>query len=682
MKNIQPFYYIVAISGIFILAGLVLFSLQLFNTAESTPVAVDPQANGQTEAIYDLWFSSAEVYDITVDHGLSGILFSTDNNTVTLLDRERRLRWDKLFTTAPRQAKLSSCGNYAVVGTEGGRIYFTSTDQEFWWDHEGSPVDQIVVSPNATWIVAARSGEDQEFHHLDLFSKDGDLKWSIETGPIENLYLTSEYLEQATTYYTTVQNGVPKIHAVNIEGEELWAFEGQRLAAVSKHGSRLAAIEGNRIIVYDSLGYALWTTTLPFEATSVLFNPQNYNRILVYGYREGAGENLYHFDLAEDLLWMHRIPDGSLFSFTPDGQHVVASSWRHFKEDYTQMILLDREGEEVNSWEVAMRVEHLLSSGHPYLLVACGEDGYIDLVDLNPLLSEDSNGSATPEGQLYNPVTTGVRPNETQLTLYFADENNNLIPVTRSVSFTDNPLYAALEELIRGPARGSSLYRTIPNKDVYADVNFYASEGILNVELAPDLVQLNGSAQSAAAYNSLIMTISAFDEVEVIYFSIEEELIESFGEDVNIEHPIYPVRFNQPVYIPVVSGNRYYLKVEEGREPEGEDAELQSLVESTLQACRSLVFVPSDLRLTDINILPEKVQVNLNSSIRALFPETPTERERLQAALVLDAIFMTVFENSNAQRAEILIDGRSWSSPEGYPSSNRFFRQPYYINPE
>lgn len=682
MKKIQPFYYIVAMSGIFILVGLILFSMQLFSTAESTAVTVDPQTNGQTEAIYDLWFSSAEVYDISIDHALSGILFSTDNNSVTLLDRERRLRWDKLFATAPVQARLSSCGNYAVIGTEGGRVYFTSTDQEFWWDHEGNPVDKIVVSPNASWIVAARSGEEQLVHHLDLFNKDGDLKWSLETGPIDNLYLTSEYLEQANIYYTTIQDDVSQIHAINIEGEELWSFEGQTLAAVSKHGSRLATIEGNRIIVYDSLGYALWSTTLPFEATNVLFNPQNYNRLLVYGPREGAGENLYHFDLAEDLLWMYRIPDESLFTFTPDGQYVMASSWRHFKEDYTQMILLDRDGGEVNNWEVAMRVEHLLSSGHPHLFVVCGEDGYIDLVDINPLLAEGSNGNETPEFAMYNPVSTGVRPNETMLTLYFADESANLVPVTRSVSFTDEPLYAALDELIRGPARGSFLYRTLPNRNIYTDLQYSAADGSLNIFLEPGLFRSNGIGQTDTALNSLLLTIGAFAEVNEVYFYLENELIDQFGEGVSVEHPVYPLRIDKPVYRPVVSGDRYYLQIREGAGGESEEIELAELLELTLQGCRAMPFVPSDLRLLDLELLPEVAWIDLNSSLRAVFPENPTEKERLQASLILDAIFTTVFANSNVQRAEISIDGRSWAAPEGYPASSRFYRQPYYVNPE
>ncbi len=681
MKQVQPYYYIVALAGLFILAGLVLFSLQLLPAAESNAaVSVDPVAEGQGDAIYDMWFSRAELYDMSVDYGLNSILFSTDNNTVTLLDRERRLLWDKVFTTSPLQAKLSSCGNYAVVGTAGGRVYFTSTNQETWWDHEGSPVEKIAISPNATWIAVSRSQPDQDLYHLDFFSKEGVLKWSIETGPIENLYLTSEYLEQANIYYTAYEDEQPVITAVNLEGEELWSFEGQTLAAVSRHGSRLAAVENNRIIVYDSLGYALWSTSLPIEASAIVFNPQNYNRILAYGSREGADENLFYFDLAEDLLWMKRIADGSLFSFTADGQHIVTSSWRHYKEDYTQMFLFDRTGTELNSWEVAMRVERLHVSSHPHLVAVCGEDAYIDLIDLRPLFNE-ANGSGISDGELYNPVTTGLRPDESRITLYFTDENANMVPVTRSITYTENPVHAALEELVRGPARGSSLYRTIPEKDISIDSVFNPEDGSLIIELSQELVQLDGAAQGKAAYDSLLMTASSFREVKEIYLTLNGELIETFGEGIQLEQPLTPHRWNNPFYVPVMSGNRYYLMAREGAEGTA-DVSLQRLIEETLLVVRALPFVPSDLELINISQTPEQIQVNLNSSLRAVFPENPTEKERMKATLVLDAIFMTVFENSHSLRVEIILDGQTWNSPAGYPAVNRFFRQPYFINPE
>lgn len=679
MKRIQPYYYIVILAGLFLLSGLVLFSMRLIPATDSDGITVDPQTNGQGEALYDLWFTSVGIYDLTVDHALSAILFSADNNTVNLLDRERKLLWEKGFATAPVQAKLSSDGNYAVVGTAGGRLYFTTADQQISWDDEGDPVDLLALSPSASWVVVARTNADLEFHHLDFFNQTGRLNWSIETGPIRNLYLSSEYLEQAYVYYTEVINETPVIKAVNVEGKEMWSREDQSLVAVSRHGSRLAAVQGDRLIVYDSLGYALWSTALPFDAKMVMFNPQNYNRILVYGSREGAGENLFYFDLAEDLLWMKRIADGSLFSFTADGQHIVTSSWRHYKEDYTQMILLDRDGYEINTWEVAMRVENLVITGHPHLIVVGGEDGFIDLIDLEPLINSNSNGAS--EAPIYSPVSTNLNADQTRITLYFSDENSNLVPVSRLISLTDNPLRASLEELIRGPARGSSLYRTIPDKDVSIDVDFDNIEGRLYLDLSPDLVNFNGVIQSETALDSLVMTASEFKAVEEIYLTIDKVPLSNFG-NLDLVLPLAPHRLTKPVYVPVLSGDRFYLIVREGSNEDSGNETLQNLFEQVLRSSRSLQLVPTEMELLNVRVTSEMVQINFSSAFTELFPVDAMETERLKATLFLDAVFLTAFENSRRQRAEILVEGVAWSPPEGYPSLNRFYRQPYFLNPE
>jgi len=680
LKKIQPFYYIIGLAAVFMLAGIYLFIMQSMPAPETTGVTVEPHDPDQGGALYDFWFSSAEIYDLSVDHNMTGILFSTDENKISLLDQERRLRWDRSFSTAPKQAKISSCGNFVVAGTEGGLIYFSSTDREHSWENEGLPVNLVALAPNANWIAAARTDEDEGKNYIEFFSRYGEKKWSLESGPVKNLYLSSEYLEQANILFTMMQDEKPVFTAVNLDGEELWAYEGKHLAAVSRHGSRVAAVEGDSLTVYDSQGQALWENELPFEPKTVIFNPQNYNRLLVYGNQEGADENLYYYDLTDDLLWQKRVADGSLFSFTADGQYLVCSSWRHYREDYTQMKILDRQGLEVNSWEVAMRVEKLVKSGHPHLVVVGGEDGYIDLIDLEPLLAETENDMIVVP--IYNPVSTEQRTEEKKVTLFFIDENSNLVPVTRSVNAAEDPIQAALEELIRGPARGSALYRTIPEKDVTINVDFSKEEGRLRLDLSPELAELSGAAQSRTALDSLLLTVSAFSEVEEIILTVGEEPLEIFGEELALEQPLSPYRWDKPIYVPVMSGNRYYLKVREATLENDEEADLQHLVEQALLACRSLPFVPSNLDLIELRISREQIQINLSDSFKQIFPDQAGEQEILQSKLVLDVLFMTVFENSRVQRVEILVDGEEWLPPANYPSLSRFRHRPYFINPE
>ncbi len=680
MKRVQPYYYIVFLAGLFILAGLTLFSLQLLPAVEGRSIPVDPLTQSASGDLYDLWFTGVNLYDLSIDHNLTAILFSADNNKVSLLDRERKLLWDKIFATAPLQAKLSSCGNYVAVGTTGGGLHFTTADQQFSWDDEGDPVELLAISPNGAWIAAVRSNEAQGYQYLELYSQAGELQWTIETGQVLNLFLSSEYLEQTNLYYTALEQDQPQIYAVSLDGRELWAKENQKLAAVSRHGSRITAIQDRHLIVYDALGYELWSTTLPIEPLTVLFNPQNYNRVLVYGIREEIGDNLFYFDLAEDLLWMNNIEDGSLFAFTADGRHIVTSSWRHYKEDYTQMKIFDHDGQEINNWEVAMRVEHLIISGHPTLVVLGGDDGYIDLVDLRTLITVNGNGAAT--GPLYRPVSAGIVAGETRVTLFFNDESGNLVPVTRAVSLTDNPLQAALDELVRGPARGSALYRTISDKEARITAVYEPSTGRLTLELSPEFLNINGDAQSLSAFNSLIYTVSASPGVEEILLLSDGELLEQFGQLV-IEQPVKAHRWQKPLYLPSFSGNRYYLAIQETAESELAEADLKELLGQVLRSARNtLQIIPADLAVMELKESNEQLQLNFNRSFKEMFSEEAGEKEIQQLTLLLDSIFMTVFRNSRVQRAEILVNGETWSPPAGYPALGRFYRQPSFINPE
>jgi hypothetical protein len=240
----------------------------------------------------------------------------------------------------------------------------------------------------------------------------------------------------------------------------------------------------------------------------------------------------------------------------------------------------------------------------------------------------------------------------------------------------------ALEELIRGPARGSSLYRTIPDKDVSVNVDLDSDTGRLTLDFSPELIQMNGSAQSMNALESLLRTVSVFTEVDEIYLTSGDLPLEKFGSVILPEQPLTPYKWERVIYAPVISGSRYYLQPREALGDITQDVDLHSLIDQLLRTCRNLPFVPSDLDLINLQISPEQIQINMNRTFLELFPEDPQETERLHAALILDALFLTVFENSRSQRVEILVDGERWSPPAGYPSTSRFLRHPYFVNPE
>ncbi|MEW5783645.1 MAG: GerMN domain-containing protein [Bacillota bacterium] len=681
MKRIQPYYWLLGLALVFILAGLAIYGLRLFDLVSESGMPVEPQVLNSDNSLFDLWFTGAEIYDLSVDRNTTGILFSASNNKVSLLDRDRRLRWEKNFTTQPLQAKLSSCGGYLAVGTAGGSLFFMSADQQIMWENQQTEaVYRVAVSANGNWVAAGRGNMEENAHFLDLYSQDGELKWSKSTLPLLKLFLAGEQADQGQVFYSQQLNDSAVTGAYSLEnGDPLWSHEGDVLAAISRMGSRLAAIDGKKLRIYNYLGELLWESELPNTIEKVVFNPQNYN-VLLYGTSDGAGENFFYYKADGELLWKMRIADGSLFSFTADGRHIVTSSWRHYKEDYTQMVLIDESGSEINSWEVAMRVEFLVVSNNRRYIVVGGEDGYIDIVDLQAHFAQEEERISL-RGPDYSPLITEPGADSKRITLYFIGESENLIPVSRNVGLTENTIRLAIEELIRGPARDSSLFRTFP-KEALVDLRFFEDQGRLVLDISPEVATMAGSAQTWAALESLRYTIGSFPQIREFYITVNNQIIEVFGDGLIVEQPLRPGRWQKPLFLPVLAGDRYYLVPREVQDLKAEDKDLDGLLHLAIRNLRTFYFVPGDLRLLGVETNSGTVTLNLNESVRVLFPVNGGEEERMHAALLLDALILTAYENSSAHKIEILVEGEAWSPPEGYPALSRTFYGFYFINPE
>jgi spore germination protein GerM len=206
--------------------------------------------------------------------------------------------------------------------------------------------------------------------------------------------------------------------------------------------------------------------------------------------------------------------------------------------------------------------------------------------------------------------------------------------------------------------------------------------GRLTIDLSPEFLIFNGEAQSLSAFNSLIYTVSASPGVEEILLVSEGIPLEQFGQ-LNLEQPLTAHRWQKPLFVPSVSGNRYYLTIQELADGELAEAELKELLAQAIRSARStLTFIPNDLAVIELKEANEQLQIIFNRSFKEMFKEEAEEKEIQQVTLFLDSIFLTVFRNSRVQRADIRVNGESWTPLDGYPAMGRFYRQPYYINPE
>ncbi|HPU02242.1 MAG TPA: GerMN domain-containing protein, partial [Bacillota bacterium] len=181
---------------------------------------------------------------------------------------------------------------------------------------------------------------------------------------------------------------------------------------------------------------------------------------------------------------------------------------------------------------------------------------------------------------------------------------------------------------------------------------------------------------------SLCYTVGSFPEVKEIYLTSGGELLERLGDGPVLEQPLKPHRWRDPLYIPMRVKERYYIVPQAARDLAVERRDLDGLLRAVIKHCRAFYFVPGDLELIEVKERNGAVTINLNSSFRLLFPEDGDVIEQLQAAMILDALFLTAVQNSDSRYVAIYVEGERWSPPQGYPSLSREIYAPYHINPE
>lgn len=681
MKKIQPYYFLIVFAVMLLAAGAVTYGLRSLSMLKGGK-PIEPPVDDHEGDLFELWFTRADLFDVSVDRNATGIIFGSDSKKVSLLSRERQLLWEKDFSTNPLQTQISSCGNYLAVGTEGGELFFMSIASQSWWQEGLSePVNLVELSANGRWVLAGRGDPEKKEHHLELYSREGSQQWTLSTGPLQKIYLAGEEPGEGKIFYTHRKGDSFQTEAVTLAGKELWAIKGSSLLAVSRTESRLAlATESGELGVYSDSGELIWEKPLPdgLKVSSASFNPQE-NSLLVYGSNSGAEENLYYYDSSGAPIWKKKIAEGALASFTVDGARIITCSWRQYKEDFSQIVLYDESGAELSHWEVGMRVEKMLITGNRRYIVLAGEDSYIDVVDLESTPDQENgeNAAAVP---FYSPVRVGLKTDQAAITLYFFS-SGSYIPITRLISRTKSPLDASIEELIRGPSRESSLCRTIP-KGSEIKVLFSGDSGELYLELSPESGDADELAQIPGVLDSLRYTLGGFSEVRDIYLTVDEEPLELGEKGRPLKQPLKPYRWKEPLFIPMHIEARYYLVPVEARDLKIKERDLFSLLQTVTKQCRSLYFVPGNLTLIEVAERGETVRINLNRSFEMLFPEDGNTEDQLQAAMILDALFLTALENSGCTGVEVYIEGESWSPPPDYPALNRAFYQSYYINPE
>ncbi len=621
------------------------------------------------------------VYALDISNDGRRILFSADTSIVSMIDDQGRLQWEISLENDPISAALSRDGRFAAVGTDAGDLLFLRPDgREQWRTTVDGTIKKLALAPGGESLAVSMKDEDGR-HVLTFFHAWGDKLYELETAVVKEIVFLSRgdfaYLEQqeAKTMLFVYKDGQPR-----------WEEEVS-LAAFSANGRYMAAVSNGELqfkdLTGDSSPQVLWSKKLELEPSWMRLTEMG-GHVIVYSGFSGSESNLFVYDRSGNLAWDKRIPSGSLVEASRFGERIVATSWQEYSEDFSKLLVLDIQGHTLQSVEMASRIEKLALSGDGKVLSLASSDGDIFIFELPVQGSYPLETAAYDEnnGVFYKPVARERPEGETYVTLYFYDQNAmHLIPVNRPIKNIDSLLKMAIDELIKGPRRGSSLSRTIP-KD--AAIEVAREESLVYIDLPEDLNRIYGSVQATGIINSLVYTASQFSYVRGIQFLIEGEKANYFGtEGLLIDELISPQRpglDQEVIYVPYRSADRYYLLPRESLKL-GERSSLpQELVHAILK--ESERFLPVSPRLIDAKVFPGEIILDWDASFQELFPPEGDPEEKALAHLFIDSLVLTLTSRFAPGKLVFKVEGKLWSPPEGYPSLEQELSSPYFINPE
>jgi spore germination protein GerM len=144
----------------------------------------------------------------------------------------------------------------------------------------------------------------------------------------------------------------------------------------------------------------------------------------------------------------------------------------------------------------------------------------------SPGPSDEPGTTATP-GTSATTATTPPAADTMQLTLYFLDDQLDLVPVERTVEATEAVARAAMTELLRGPGSSEPGYTTIPAGTRLLGIT--VDDGIATVDLSSEFASGGGSASMGGRVAQIVYTLTEFDTVDAVQFLIEGQPVEALG---------------------------------------------------------------------------------------------------------------------------------------------------------
>lgn len=273
--------------------------------------------------------------------------------------------------------------------------------------------------------------------------------------------------------------------------------------------------------------------------------------------------------------------------------------------------------------------------------------------------------------------------------VYFASENGKyLIPITLPIKPTKEAAKVSIEKVLAGPGDWL-LSSTIPEDTKLKDI--YIKRNIAYIDLTSHFKNLEEYEDIEMAINSLVLTVTEFQEVETVQFLVEGRIVEEingFELDKPFKRPAYINALNninegdKLLHVYFSDPNALYLI------PVGfgvnKNSTISQMVDSAMQELVKGPPLNSDLvktiwsgtRLISVSYDSENrlATINLSKEVRGYGGGAAAE------VLLVKSILVTLTSIDGVDWVQILIEGETTDYlPEGTDISSPLAR-PEYIN--
>lgn len=187
-------------------------------------------------------------------------------------------------------------------------------------------------------------------------------------------------------------------------------------------------------------------------------------------------------------------------------------------------------------WRGRAVVAAVLTVGMLWAVVGCSSSGVQnDVNQLKERVSKLEQELAALRGSL-DTLTQELRGSKA--TIYLRSPGEDLlVPVTRAVPPTEDPLAAALRALVAGPQPGEKAEAILPAAVKVRSVQ--EKEGTATADFSSEITRLNvGSMGEALVVAAIVNTLTEFPHVRQVQILVEGRKVESLAGHVDTSRPL------------------------------------------------------------------------------------------------------------------------------------------------